>query len=324
MKVPEISYFVSKPSLMRYLRKWVRNVFGFSGNEINGFLILMPILLVLVFSEPLYERWTSIRPRDHAADFRKLDSLASFWDTPKPVNREEVSLPELFAFDPNVASVRDLRRLGFSAVLSNRIAAYRRKGGVFRTKPDLLKIYALDSALYTRLYPYISLPARPLASPEPEKKPASASLSKTSAERGRRRANEVDFDINGADTTVLKAVYGIGPTLAARIVKFRNRLGGFVSPQQLFEVYGLDSIVVDRLLKKCFIESDFVPRKININTVSAFDLSQHPYADQRLARVLVAYRFQHGDFQDVADIKKMSGLNPEEISRLLPYLKVKD
>jgi len=97
-----------------------------------------------------------------------------------------------------------------------------------------------------------------------------------------------------------------------------------VRPDQLFEVYGLDSVTVSRLLDVGTIASDFTPDKININTASEKRLSMHPYISYRLARALVSYRFQHGDFPDVNDIKKLSALEPGELDRVLPYLKVKD
>jgi DNA uptake protein ComE-like DNA-binding protein len=127
-----------------------------------------------------------------------------------------------------------------------------------------------------------------------------------------------------ADTTVFKGVYGIGSKLAARIVKFRDGLGGFIGQHQLREVYGLDSLVVDRLLKVSFIKDGYMPRQINLNSADEKDLSAHPYIRQRIARSLITYRFQHGNFQDVNDIKKLPVLTAVEIEKILPYVTVKD
>ena len=75
-------------------------------------------------------------------------------DKPKPQKQE------LFHFDPNNAPAKDLLMLGFSQNLATRITRYREKGGKFKTKSDLLKIYGVDSTFYQRLYPFISLPER--------------------------------------------------------------------------------------------------------------------------------------------------------------------
>jgi DNA uptake protein ComE-like DNA-binding protein len=182
----------------------------------------------------------------------------------------------------------------------------------------LLKIYGLDSTLYKQLYPYILLPSEP----------AGRAVHKPERFQGTNFEAAIpdnhSFDINMADTTVLKGIYGIGSKLAARIVKFRDGLGGFIRCDQVREVYGLDSIVVDRLLKRSFIREGFVPMQINLNSADKKQLSAHPYVRQKIARSLITYRFQHGDFQDVNDIKKLPMLTSAEIEKILPYVKVKD
>ena len=306
---------------MKSVRKWIRDIFGFSGNEINGFLILVPLMLVLIFSEPIYSSWVANQERGDARDSVILDSLLANWQVSAtssselPVN-QEVSM---FLFDPNTATVNDFKLLGFPDNLAKRIAAYRQKGGVFRIKSDLLRIYGLDSALYNRLYSYIRLPTRHLSSVGRSK-----AYDAPETARWKKAEKKDNFDINKADTTDLKSVYGIGPRLAARIIKFRDGLGGFVARDQLYEVYGLDTMVVEKLLAVCYIQDDFTPEKININTADEEKLSVHPYIPYQLARLLVSYRFQHGDFREVNDIKKLSVAQSEELERLLPYLKVHD
>lgn len=303
---------------MNPVRKWIRDIFGFSGSEINGFLILIPLMAVLIFSEPLYHSWMAHGERRYPEDARKLDSLLAHWpQSTLPSGENPVVQPvALFSFDPNTASVEELRKLGFSSTSANRIAAYRRKGGVFRIKSDLLKIYGLDSTLYKQLYAFIKLPSSRLHQAKRLRGPTR----KWSEEKWVKKT----FDINTADTILLKTVYGIGSTLAARTVKFRVALGGFVRSEQLNEVYGLDSVVVQRLLKVGFIDPEFIPEKININTADEKTLSGHPYIRSKIAGALIRYRFQHGDFMEVSDIKNLSIMRPDEVDRLLPYIKVRD
>ena len=133
------------------IRKWIRDIFGFSGNEINGFLILLPLMVVLLLSEPLYRTW-AIRFKDREK-IGGLDSLVALWASETMSGRENREIqPKLFHFDPNVADVDTLVYLGFDRSTANRIAAYRRKGGVFRIKADILRIYGVDSSLYQQLY----------------------------------------------------------------------------------------------------------------------------------------------------------------------------
>lgn len=300
---------------MKSARKWIRDLFGFSANEINGFLVLVPLMMAIVISEPAYRMWISHQERDYSADLSALDTMLAQWQT---IGSGEKSQIVLTAFDPNTATEGELRGVGLSEQLSMRIAAYRRKGGVFRVKSDLTKIYGLDSTLYNQLYSYISLPATLTHASQADNR-------RSYPQQSRPKKNvKRSFDINTADTLLLKTIYGIGPKLAARIVKFRDRLGGFVGRNQLYEVYGLDSMVVNRLLEVSFIHEDFQPKKININTATEEKLSAHPYIQRNLARRIVSYRFQHGDFPEASDIKKLSALVNDDLDRLLPYIKVKD
>lgn len=321
--MPNFHYFVTKTLLMNSIKKWIRDVFGFSGNEVNGFLILIPIMLLLIMSESIYSTLITNKMSENEEDAAILDSLAARWDnTTDSANGNSLASGQvpLFFFDPNIATLEQFRSLGISQISANRIAAYRRKGGNFKIKSDLMKIYGLDSALYKKLYPYIQLPSESISLQSGRNKTFQPSKLKFL----KRKSVNQTFDINTADTIILKTIYGIGSRLAARIVKFRDGLGGFIKPEQLYEVYGLDSTVVNRLIKVSFVKEGFIPVKININTADEKQLSTHPYARFKIARALMTYRFQHGDFLDVQDIKKLSIITPEEAERFLPYIKVKD
>lgn len=304
---------------MEKLKRFLRNWLGFSRTEVNGFIILLPILLMIIFSEPVYRSWVSGQDDDFSLEAKLLDSLVARLNNDDQLKVEEKQFIKetknsvVFEFDPNKISEKDFVALGFSERLSNRIAHYRQKGGVFRIKADMMKIYGMDSTLYHQLFSYIQLPERVDKKKNDVKIPNK--LNKKSS---------VEFDINKADSAQLKIVYGIGPALALRIIKFRDGLGGFVDAHQLNEVYGLDSIVVNRLNKISYIEEDFEPQKLNLNSADEKILSSHPYVRKPLAKAILSYRFQHGAFTDLNDLRKIALLTPHEIDRLIPYLKVKD
>ena len=128
------------------------------------------------------------------------------------------------------------------------------------------------------------------------------------------------FDINLADTSILQTIQGIGPVLASRIVSFREKLGGFVDPNQLYQVYYLDSIVVDRLKKVSIIAPDFVPDKIKINLSEVEDLAAHPYISWNQARLIVAYRSQHGAFSETWDLTNVYSIDEPLVQKITPYV----
>jgi DNA uptake protein ComE-like DNA-binding protein len=180
---------------------------------------------------------------------------------------------------------------------------------MFAVKSDLLKLYGMDSAFYMTLVPHINLPEKREVKGKPhfEKKP---------------KIEPVAFDLNRADTTQLTGIKGIGKILAARIIKYRESLGGFIVEEQIREVYGLDSAVIDRLIKQSFVEQGFRPRQLNVNTAGENQLSAHPYISKTHSRAIVAYRFQHGGFQSVDELRKIFVMDDKSFNKAIPYLTV--
>ncbi|HEY8935729.1 MAG TPA: helix-hairpin-helix domain-containing protein [Cyclobacteriaceae bacterium] len=273
------------------------------------------MLIIFVSAEP-FTRWmVSNREDDFAKESASLDSLSRLWVTSEPVHTQAaVDIVDneknlTFAFDPNTATEKELESLGFSTQLRNSLIHYRERGGKLRVKSDLMKIYGMDASLYARLSPFIQLPdtyeTKPNVIPESSKKEL-----------------KVKFDLNKADTVQLKTIFGIGSKLSARIVKYRNRLGGFINVDQLREVYGLDTLVIRELLKQSYMDEHFQPEKININQLTGNELNTHPYLDKKLAKALAAYRFQHGDFKQVEEIRSLQFVTKEAADKIIPYLKV--
>lgn len=296
------------------IRKLIRNFFGFSRAEINGFLILLPIIFIALFSEPVYRHWRSSQKRDYTTESRYLDSLVASLEERNVVTdsiQKNIGR-KLFACNPNEATKDELIELGFSGMLASRIVNYRSKGGSYKIKNDLLKIYGMDSTLFDEVKPFILLP-------DAYQKKEFASTNFTKDER-KKKPEVVRFDLNTADTSQLKSIYGIGEKLSMRIIKYRESLGGFVRQDQLKEVFGLDSIVVKKLLEKSFIDENFKRVKLNLNTSTEQELEKHPYINRNEAKAIVAYRFQHGKFTSVDGLQKIQVLSKKTIDKIEPYL----
>ena len=330
----------------------VRDYFGFSHKESRGFVVLI-FLTVLCLLIPFIYRFVSDgKPADTSvADQRKLDSLVvlmrveeakqpQFADRSdkEKTTAERFSEPKLFNFDPNTVSVAGWQQLGLPRWMAERIDKYRNKGGQFRKKEDLLKIYDFPPDLYEQLEPYIALKEtprtdrfgankpysnEPYRSNGPPAGPRSAGPRTAYSERPaypERPARPViqPFDINTADTSQLIALKGIGATLAGRIVKYRDGLGGFIAPEQFRDVYGLDSLALVELEKFGQIRS--AVRKIPVNTASAEDLDRHPFLSRRQAQIIVTYREQHGAYTSAESLKPIRILDAKTIEKIAPYL----
>jgi competence protein ComEA len=295
-------------------KKTIRNFFGTTRAQTNGFVGLLFVITIAIFSQPLTRWWVSSQPQDFSKDAAVLDSLTRNWKIPEEIQKEETQeeVISYFDFDPNSATSDELKSLGFSEKLATRIINYRTKGGKFRIKTDLMKLYGMDSLLYEKLAPYIQLPEQ-FEKPKFEKKEFADRKPKEKPQK---------FNLNESDTIQLEKIYGIGPALAKRIVKYRDKLGGFVSQDQLKEVYGLDTAVVKKITEASYLSDPPGVKKINLNTADEKILATHPYFGRKIASAIVAYRFQHGNFKSVDDLSKIPLIDKNNLGRVLPYVTV--
>jgi competence ComEA-like helix-hairpin-helix protein len=127
------------------------------------------------------------------------------------------------------------------------------------------------------------------------------------------------LELNRADTLELRRIRGIGAATSRRIVDYRQRLGGFLRTEQLLEVYGMDSLTYEVVLKYLTLDTGFV-KPLDVNGLDLEGLADHPYVGWNLAKKVVAYRRQHGPYTRGVDLLKILALDSLDRCRLAPYL----
>ncbi|MGB0887203.1 MAG: helix-hairpin-helix domain-containing protein [Vicingaceae bacterium] len=221
--------------------------------------------------------------------------------------KEKSIKPQYFNFNPNTISKEEWAKLGFKDWQIKTIFNYKAKGGSWRTKKDVQKIYGLSESAYTQLAPYILLPDS-IAKKENQKK---------------KKDYTIKVDINTANAKELTQLKGIfSEKYAAIIIKHRDQLGGFTSKEQLKDVWNMTEETYNGLLPQVII-GKYEPKQININTSSAQQLQQHPYIDWKIANAIIKYRNAHGKYKKVEDIKKIHLINNKTYLKIAPYLIVK-
>jgi DNA uptake protein ComE-like DNA-binding protein len=127
------------------------------------------------------------------------------------------------------------------------------------------------------------------------------------------------LELNSADTLALRRLRGVGAATARRIADYRQRLGGFLRTEQLLEVYGMDSLTYEVVLKYLTLDTGFV-KPLDVNGMDLEGLADHPYVGWNLAKKIVAYRRQNGPYTRGVDLLKILALDSLDRYRLAPYL----
>lgn len=225
---------------------------------------------------------------------------------------------ERFAFDPNTADSTQLLRLGLQLWQVRNIYKYRAAGGIYRKPEDFAKLYGLTVKQYRELEPYIRissdyLPASTLVRQESKSQSeVRDSIQHNYPVKIRETEHVV---LNTADTTALKTVPGIGSYFARRIVQYGQRLGGYVSIDQLDEIENFPQEAKHYLV----VEGPH-PHKLNVNQLSLDELKRHPYINFFQAKAITDYRRLHGPIKSIQDLRLSKDFPPEAIERLLPYV----
>ncbi len=209
---------------------------------------------------------------------------------------------ELFVFDPNTISAAEWMKLGLSKGQASSVMRFREKGGQFKVRDDVKKLFVVTPELYEEWKPFIALP---------DELPKKESVVVSTAPKL--------VDINRSDSTDLVKLPGIGPVLAKRMIAYREKLGGYSNKQQLLEVYGIEQDAWTGFENRISVDTNRIT-KISINTAQVSDFKRHPYFTPAVAQGIVNYRKQHGPFTTIAGIKGCLLVNEELYRKIVPYL----
>lgn len=303
------------------MKQIIREYFTFNKREKNGIFVLVCMILLLLLCIHYSEKFASHEEVDFSKFEKQLQILnanieqkeiASDTFSTKENHTAVLSetKPVYFNFDPNQLPEEDWKRLGLSEKQIRSIKNYEAKGGMFKSKEDVKKMYTISPELYAVLEPYIQISEKQIRK------------SFTKAVHNQFTSEIKTVEINTADSTQLSSIKGIGPFFAKTIIRYRNLLGGFYKKEQLLEVWKLDKEKYDVFEKFITVDASKI-NKININTCTSKEL-KHPYLSWKIVNGIINFRTKHGDFYTVSEIKKTDLIDSELFSKVAPYLKLEN
>ncbi len=296
------------------------NLFAFTKQERSGVFYLLLIVVLLQLGYWL-SMWLPAQGEKQNFELDKetqaqIDSLKA-----RITERDSV---KIYPFNPNY--ITDYRGyvLGLTVAELDRLSAYRSEGKFINSASEFQQVTLISDSLLMALTPYFKFPDwvgnnaiktgmeadKALYSGQGNALPAKNNFTPSTSKS----------DLNLATREDLMAISGIGEVLSARIIKFRDRLGGFWVVDQLYDVYGLEPEVVAKALERFEVVSLPEVEKINLNEASAEELSRLIYISPQLARQIIAYRQRNGSIDSFDELSAIEDFPIEKIERIRLYL----
>ena len=301
------------------MKKKREKIFLLTGEQWLGLLVLGVIiaatLVGMKYLQPADEP-TILVEDSVKTDFKdyqtKQDSLyKAKWK--KTYKRDTIAI-RMQMFDPNTVDSMTLLHLGFKPWQAKNMLKYRAKGGKYRKKEDLKKLYGMTDSMYLALTPYIYIKDSIVVDSA-----RIDSVHMDSLPKWKSTKKDTILNLRTADTTELKLIRGIGSYRAKMIVRYREQLGGYAQVEQIMEARGMDKVIADSILPHFYIDS-VVVNKIPINHIRPEVLQRHPYLNFEQAKAIYEYRRKHIRIKSAEELKKIKGLSPTDIEKILIYL----
>ncbi len=288
-----------------------------TSSERRGLVVLcLAVLLVLVVVLVFWHR-------EEPVSVEKKDRQERIIRRQRPYSVAERKV-ESFVFDPNTADSTALLRLGFAPYQVRGIYKYRAMGGRYHEPDDVKRIPGMTNELWDRLAPFVRIDRKfqyvevesPIRTSSPKVDVHEELATHRDTVRYPIKLTEGNVvSLNQADTSALKKVPGIGSYYARQIVEYRNKLGGFVSLDQLQEIAGMPKDV-----ERWFSLTTDSVQRIRVNHATKNQLVRHPYLRVYRARAIWDYRHNIGPLRSIDDLRRLPDFTEDDLRRLEPYL----
>ena len=303
------------------MKRIMKEYFTFSKKERIAVIILL-CLIAAFLAAPYFLEKEKQKPIIDTALQEQLIKLQqnntdSVSNNKVEINNDSSSINKVdfFVFDPNTIDAEGWKKLGLNDRLIATILNYRNKGGKFRTAEDIRKIWGLKKEDADRLIPFVQIQS---TTDNYNNYTNNYNYSKN---KSSQKKITTPIDINIATAEELMQLPGMNHSLPFRIINYREKLGSFVNLQQIKTAYGMTDSIYQLINPYLKIDLNTI-KKININTASEYELSLNPNISRDIAKAIIIYRNQHGNYQKLEDLKKIVFINEEMFQKIVPYLTV--
>jgi DNA uptake protein ComE-like DNA-binding protein len=289
--------------------KTIKGYFNFSREQRAGIVVLFAIIIMLQLIY-FFVDFSAVAKSD--PEKQKWLSLESQIDSLNENNGKE--RPKMYPFNPNFITDYKGYKLGMSVQEIDRLLAFRKKNKYVNSPKEFQNVTKVSDSLLAAIAPFFKFPDWV------NNKKEFKTFEKYSNSAFAKKEKIVLIDINQATQEDLIKIYGIGEAISLRILKQKENLGGFVSMEQMKDVWGLSPEVIANLNShfKVSVLPNF--KKIAVNDASLKELSQFFYFKYTLAKEIVTYRSMNGNIKNIEDLTKIKGFPVDKAKIIDLYL----
>lgn len=287
----------------------IKSYFVFNSSQRNGILFLL--LLVSGFAvinnyiDFTTENLLDTNSKEVLAVQKELDSIRTLLT--------ESNQPKIYPFNPNFITDFKGYKLGMSSEEIDRLLDYRKQNKWINSKEDFKKVTKVSDSFLDQISSYFKFPDW-ISNPKPKYSDWRKGF--------KEKTFDQKIDLNSATQLELKKVNGIGEALSKRIIDYRDKLGGFTNDIQLYEVYGLDYQLTDKVRNDFTVKTPKEIIKMNLNKISASDIATVPGISFELAKRIWEFRILNERIVDFIELKKIEGLTERKLQGIQLYLKL--
>ncbi len=287
-----------------------KTYFNFTRRERNGIIFLL-FLIVLAWGFYLSVKYFNKRDESNFYEFESAVKYFYYQIENKSFKKHKkdsiVYNKDTCLVYINRPKYEHLLCLGLSNQLSQKWINYVTKGGKFKSIEDVKRLWGMNDSIFNLIKNYLVL-----------KEYNDVDMVKNISLSNKVQVIRM-IEINTADTNELKDLPGIGSTFARRIVKYKERLGGYVSKEQLKEIYGFSSELYEKIAPYIYVDI-FEVKKININNSDYLTLIQHPYFNKEIVKSILQLRKKNGKITSKDDLLNNEILTDDEWNKVKYYI----
>ena len=282
--------------------KNIKPHFVFTKQQRSGVFVLLLLIVIFqciyFFFDFTTDESNENEQREIIAFQKEIDSLALI---------KKVSKYEMRPYNPNFITDYKGYVLGMSVEEVDRLHSFRKLNKYANSAKEFQQITQVSDSLLKVMSSKFKFPDWV-----------------TKKNVANKYSSSYQNDLNKAEAKDIHKATDLEYKIAYRIVNFRKKLGGFLTFEQLKDVYGLSEDDIKKVADKFVLKTIPIIKKININLAGASELAELVYINEYIAANIIDERVLREGYKSLDELKYVTHFPTEKLGRIKLYLTINE